>query len=154
MHQLCALGPKYLAGLSIPAMELQLNSCRRQWHITSHNEANASYGVEVCCHSAGLGALMQDTVAIEGRVTVDNSPDMRTRLAIALKSKPPELVVDLSQVTYIDTSGLATLVEASGIAHQQGTRLLVTGIQGQIRYLFDVSHLDQLFDIAAEQANA
>ena len=96
---------------------------------------------------------MQDTVTIEGRVTVDNSPDMRTRLALALESKPAELVVDLSQVAYIDTSGLATLVEASRIAHQQGTRLVLTGVQGQIRYLFDVSHLDQLFDIAAEQTS-
>ena len=97
---------------------------------------------------------MHDTVAIEGRITVDNSPDMRTRLALALKSQPPELAVDLSRVTYIDTSGLATLVEASRIARQQGTRLVLTGIQGQIHYLFEVSHLDQLFDIAAEPTDA
>ena len=97
---------------------------------------------------------MQDRVSLEGRVTIDNSPDMRTRLALALKSKPVELNVDLRRVTYIDVSGLATLVEASRIARQQGTRLVLTGMQGQIRYLFDASHLDQLFDIAAEQANA
>jgi len=96
---------------------------------------------------------MQDTVAIEGRVTIDNSPDMRSRLADALKLKPGELAVDLSRVTYIDTSGLATLVEASRIAHQQGTRLVLTGIQGQTRYLFEVSHLDRLFDMAAEQTS-
>ena len=97
---------------------------------------------------------MQDTVAIEGRVTIDNSPDMRSRLADALRLKPGELAVDLSRVTYIDTSGLATLVEASRIAHQQGTRLMLTGIQGQIHYLFEVSHLDRLFDIAAEPTGA
>ena len=96
---------------------------------------------------------MQDTVAIEGRVTIDNSPDMRSRLADALRLKPGELAVDLSRVTYIDTSGLATLVEASRIAHQQGTRLVLTGIQGQTRYLFEVSHLDRLFDMAAEQTS-
>ncbi|HUN90023.1 MAG TPA: STAS domain-containing protein [Terriglobales bacterium] len=96
---------------------------------------------------------MQDTVAIEGRVTIDNSSDMRSRLADALKLKPGELAVDLSRVTYIDTSGLATLVEASRIAHQQGTRLVLTGIQGQTRYLFEVSHLDRLFDMAAEQTS-
>ena len=100
-----------------------------------------------------LGVIMQDTVAIEGRVTIDNSPDMRSRLADALKLKPGELAVDLSRVTYIDTSGLATLVEASRIAHQQGTRLVLTGIQGQTRYLFEVSHLDRLFDMAAEQTS-
>jgi len=71
-----------------------------------------------------------------------------------LKPKPAQLTVDLSRVTYIDISGMATLVEASRIAHQQGTRLVLTGLQGQTRYLFEVSHLDQLFDIAAEQGNA
>ncbi len=94
---------------------------------------------------------MPDIETVEGRVTVDNSPEMRNRLAAALKPKPAELTVDLSRVTYIDISGLATLVEASRIAHQQGTRLVLTGIQGQIRYLFEVSHLDQLFDIVGER---
>jgi len=97
---------------------------------------------------------MQDIVSIEGRITVDNSPEMRDRLAVALKPKPAELTVDLSRVTYIDISGMATLVEASRIAHQQGTHLVLTGIQGQTRYLFEVSHLDQLFDIVEEQPRA
>ena len=97
---------------------------------------------------------MQDIISIEGRITVDNSPEMRRRIAIALESKPAELTVDLSRVTYIEGSGTATLVEASRIAHQQGTRLVLTGIQGQTRYLFEVTHMDQLFDIAGERTSA
>ena len=97
---------------------------------------------------------MQDVVSIEGRITVDNSPEMRRKIAVALESKPAEVTVDLSQVTYMEGSGSATLVEASRIAHQQGTRLVLTGIQGQPRYLFEVTHLDQLFDIAGERQSA
>jgi len=97
---------------------------------------------------------MQDIVSIEGRITVDNSPEMRDRLAAALKPKPAELMVDLSRVTYIDISGMATLVEASRIAHQQGTHLALTGVQGQMRYLLEVSQLDQLFDIVEERPKA
>ena len=97
---------------------------------------------------------MQDVVSVEGRITVDNSPEMRDRLAAALKPKPAELTVDLSRVTYIDISGMATLVEASRIAHQQGTRLVLAGLQGQTRYLVEVSHLDQLFDIVGERPSA
>ncbi len=97
---------------------------------------------------------MRDIVSIEGRVTVVNSPEMRDRLAAALKLKPAEVTVDLSGVTYIDISGLATLVEASRIAHQQGTHLVLTGIQGQTRYLFEVSQLDHLFDIVEERPKA
>ncbi len=97
---------------------------------------------------------MQNIVSIEGRVTVDNSPEMRDKLAVALKPKPAEVTVDLSGVTYIDVSGLATLVEASRIAHQQGTHLMLTGIEGQPRYLFEVSQLDRLFDIVEERPKA
>ena len=94
---------------------------------------------------------MDDIVSVEGRVTVDNSSEMRDKLAVALKAKPAELTVDLSRVTDFDISGMATLVEASRIAHQQGTRLVLSGLQGQTRYLFEVSHLDQLFDIVGER---
>lgn len=96
---------------------------------------------------------MRDTVSIEGRVTINNSGEMRDRLAVALKPKPAEVTVDLSRVTYIEMSGLATLVEAFRIARQQGTRLVLTGIQGQVGYLLEVTRLNQLFDIAAEQGN-
>ena len=97
---------------------------------------------------------MHDTVSIEGRVTIDNSGEMRDRLAVALRPKPAEVTVDLSLVTYIEMSGLATLVEAFRIARQQETRLVLTGIQGQVRYLLEVTRLNQLFDIVTEQGNA
>jgi anti-sigma B factor antagonist len=96
---------------------------------------------------------MRDIVSIEGRVTINNSGEMRDRLAVALKPKPAEVTVDLSRVTYIEMSGLATLVEAFRIARQQGTRLVLTGIQGQVSYLLDVTRLNQLFGIAGEQGN-
>lgn len=96
---------------------------------------------------------MQEVVAIEGRITIDSSSEMRGRLALALKAKPAEMTVDLSRVSYIEMSGLATLVEAFRIAREQGTRLALTGLQGQARYLLEVTRLDQLFDIVAEHQN-
>jgi anti-sigma B factor antagonist len=72
---------------------------------------------------------------------------MRGTLADALRLRPPELTIDLSDVTYIDSSGLATLVEAMRIAAQQGTRLVMTGVRGQPRYLFCATQFDQIFPI-------
>jgi anti-sigma B factor antagonist len=93
----------------------------------------------------------QQIVSFDGRITVDNSNEMRERLGAALKLKPRELMVDLSQVTSIDKSGVATLVEATGRARRQDTRLMITGLQGQPAYLLKVTQMDQLFDIAVEQ---
>jgi anti-anti-sigma factor len=96
----------------------------------------------------------QQIVSFNGRITVDNSNEMREKLRAALKVMPKPLTVDLSQVTSIDMSGLATLVEATRMARRQGTRLVLAGIQGQPASLLEVAHLDQLFDIAPEQQSA
>jgi anti-sigma B factor antagonist len=90
-------------------------------------------------------------ILIEGRVTVDNSNDMRCTLDKALRSKPGIVTVDLSRVTYMDSSGLATLLEATGKARKQGTRLLLRGLQGQVCYFFKLSHLRRLFEIEEEK---
>lgn len=97
---------------------------------------------------------MQEILSFEGRITVDNSNKMRERLAATLKLKPRELAVDMSRVASIDMSGLATLVEATRIARGQGTRLMLAGIQGQVAYLLEVTHLDQLFDITVERQSS
>jgi len=91
---------------------------------------------------------MQNVISIAGRVTIVNSSQMRDRLVVALRQKPAQVTADLSEVTYIDTSALATLVEAFRNARQQGTRLVVTGLRGQPRDLLSVTRLDQLFDAA------
>lgn len=97
------------------------------------------------------GALeKQQVVSFDGRINVDNSNEMRERLGAALKLKPRELMVDLSRVTSMDKSGVATLVEATRRARRQDTRLTITGLQGQPAYLLKVTQMDQLFDIAGE----
>ena len=89
----------------------------------------------------------QFDVSIQGRVDIDTSSDMRRIIAEALRSIPPVVTIDLSGVTYIDTSGVATLLEASRIARQQGTRLVVEGLHDQPRELLHFSQIDRLLEI-------
>ena len=93
------------------------------------------------------GGIGMQIVSLEGRITVDNANGMRRTLADALLPRLPKLTVDLSGVTYMDTSGLATLMEAMRLARRQGTRLVLTGIQDQPRYLLEITDLDQVFEI-------
>ena len=97
---------------------------------------------------------MDDKVAVHGRITIETSGEMRRMLSDALRAKPANVSVDLSDVSYIDTSGLATLVEAARIARRQGTRLILGGgNQDQPRYLFEITHLDRLLDMAGRGAS-
>jgi anti-sigma B factor antagonist len=92
-------------------------------------------------------------VSIQGRVTIDTSGDMRRTIADALRSMAPAVTLDLSGVIYIDTSGLATLLEASRMARRQGTRLVLHGLHGQPRELLHFSQIDHLLDIAEPEPN-
>ena len=103
-------------------------------------------------HSPVGGSTAADNVVMHGRITVDNSGQMRRALRDALRAKPATVSVDLSDVSYIDTSGLATLVEAARLARKQGTRLVVVGMKDQPRYLFEITHLDRFFDTPAPEA--
>ena len=88
-----------------------------------------------------------EIVSLQGRITINNANEMRRTLADALLPRLPQLTVDLSGVTYMDTSGLATLMEAMRIARRQGTRLVLGGVQDQPRYLLEITDLDHVFEI-------
>ena len=112
-------------------------------------------GVEVRndLHNPGSVSEMSETAVMHGRITIENSGEMRRDLSQALRARPATLSVDLSDVSYIDTSGLATLVEAARIAREQGTRLILGGIKDQPRYLFEITHLDRLFDTSTPEVD-
>jgi len=88
-----------------------------------------------------------EVVSMSDHITIDNAVQIRRRLSDALRSQPVLVTVDFSDVTHMDTSGLATLMEADRTAHQQGTRLVLSGIQEQPRYLLKINHLDHVFEI-------
>ena len=86
-------------------------------------------------------------VWLGGRVTIDSSPDLRKRLLTLLSRRSlPTLIVDLSELSYIDCSGIATLVEALRIAHQRHTNLELRGVRDGPRHLLEVTGLLRLFD--------
>ena len=86
-------------------------------------------------------------VCLGGRVTVDSSPELRSQLLLLLKQpNPPTLIIDLSDLSYIDCSGIATLIEALRIARQRHTNLQVRGVRDGPRHLLEVTGLLHLFE--------
>lgn len=86
-------------------------------------------------------------ISLGGRVNIDSSPRLRQQLLELLKQQPlPKLIIELSDLTYIDCSGIATLIEALKIAHQRNTQLQLRGLRDGPRRLLEVIGLVQLFD--------
>ena len=88
----------------------------------------------------------QLTVVIAGRTTVDTSPDLRTILLGLLRQvTTPVVVIDLSALSYLDMSGIATLLEALKAARERSVKLRLTGISGQVRTLAEIAQLDTIY---------
>jgi anti-sigma B factor antagonist len=86
-------------------------------------------------------------VAVEGEVDLYSSPGLRQEIKRQLKKKPAVLVVELSRVDYMDSSGVATLVEALKNLTRDGGRLRLAGLTDPVKQVFRFAHLDKVFDL-------
>jgi anti-sigma B factor antagonist len=86
-------------------------------------------------------------VRLRGRLSIDSSPAFRDRLLAMLQRQSPKaVIVDLTEVSYMDASGLATLVEGLKTARNRQATLCLQGLQGRVRHLFEVTGLLTLFE--------
>ena len=92
-------------------------------------------------------------VRLRGRLSIDSSPAFRDRLlALLRRQSPPGVIVDLTEVSYMDASGIATLVEGLKTARNRQTTLCLKGLQGRVRHLFEVTGLLTLFEASGDRS--
>jgi anti-sigma B factor antagonist len=86
-------------------------------------------------------------VSLDGRLTIDSSPEVRNQLLAVLYGETlKSLVIDLSDVPYVDLSGVATLLETLRIARSRKTGLQLRGLHDRPSYLLEVTGLLSLFE--------
>jgi len=87
-------------------------------------------------------------VRLIGRVDVDSSPDLRDRLRTLLSegALPQTIIVDLAGVPYLETSGVATLIEALRVARHHHINFSLQGLSGAALRLFEVTGVLALFE--------
>ena len=104
----------------------------------------SSTNLKISVDQAGKDAVVRPS----GRIDVDSSPELRDRLRILLSEEalPETITVDLAGVSYIETSGVATLIEALRIARHHQTEFRLQGLSGAVLRLFQVTGVLALFD--------
>jgi len=86
-------------------------------------------------------------VRLRGRLNIDSSPAFRDQLLAMLQAESPQgVIVDFRDVSYVDSSGIATVIEGLGIARMRRTTLCLQGLQGRILHLFQVIGVSALFE--------
>jgi anti-sigma B factor antagonist len=84
---------------------------------------------------------------LKGRFDIDSSPAVRDHLIALLHAPLPTTVsIDLSGVTHIDSSGVATLIEALKIARNCKAELRLQGLQDRVHRLFEATGILSLFN--------
>ena len=85
-----------------------------------------------------------------GDIDLSRAPAFRVHLAEVFQSAPQRVVIDLSNVPYMDSSGVATLVEGMQLASRGSVKLVLVGLQERVRSIFEIARLDTVFTIALD----
>ena len=94
------------------------------------------------------------TIVLSGEIDMYRSVNFRNSLLGILDEKPSTVLIDMNQVGFMDSSGLATLVEALQLTRRYDGEFKLVGIQKRVRSIFEISRLDTIFQIYASEAEA
>ncbi len=85
-------------------------------------------------------------VKLHGDVDLEHCVPVR-RLLLDAAGRGRQLLVDLSAVTYVDSSGIASLIEAMQLARKNDTSLTLFSASEQVRRVFELARLDKVFSM-------
>ena len=85
-------------------------------------------------------------VFVNGEIDLSNSQELRKTILAALKTNE-KVLVDLSQVNYIDSSGIASLVEGLQFSKSNKKTFILTKPSPQVTAIMELARLDQVFTI-------
>ena len=88
-----------------------------------------------------------NVLPLEGEIDLHVSPEVAESLRTMITKKQKVIVVDLSKVTYMDSSGLAMLIEGMQKVQEYGGKFALAGAQESVQHIFEIARLDQVFQI-------
>jgi len=92
---------------------------------------------------------------VSGDIDLANSPAVRKALLKEIRdNRTPRVVMNLSNVRYIDSSGVASLVEGLKAARDVGTRFILFGLSTSAREVLQLSRLLKIFEVYDNEEQA
>jgi anti-sigma B factor antagonist len=92
-------------------------------------------------------------VDVEGDVDLGTSPNLR-RALFDLVDKTPKLAVNLRKVRYIDSSGIATLIEVLKSTQRLPMEFILFGLSPAVQDAFRLTHVNRIFRIVETEEQA
>ncbi|NDQ55630.1 MAG: STAS domain-containing protein [Acidipila sp.] len=100
--------------------------------------------MQIATRQSGVATI----VDVKGDIDLYNSPEMRKVILEELRDKrTARLVINLTQVRYIDSSGVASLVEGLKTSKTLGSRFMLFGLSPAAREVLELSRLIRVFEV-------
>ena len=93
-------------------------------------------------------------VVAAGELTLRESPDFHAFLIDLCEKSPARLVINLSEVTFIDSSGVGTLTDIFRRLKKADGMLALVGLKKMVRSVFEITRLDKLLPIFESEQEA
>jgi anti-sigma B factor antagonist len=107
--------------------------------------------MEIETRTAGNATI----VDVTGDITLYNSPEMRKVLLELLREKrTPRVIVNLKSVRYIDSAGVASLVEGLKVSRDMKSRFALYGLSHAAREVFELTRLIKVFEVHENEEDA
>ena len=91
---------------------------------------------------------------LAGEIDLCSVPELREALAALAELRRPMLVIDLSMVTFLDSSGLSIIIDYWRQTQEVGRKLVIVGAAGEVLEIFRLTNLDQFIPLFATEGEA
>jgi anti-sigma B factor antagonist len=110
-----------------------------------------STAVKITTRPSGIATI----VDVTGEITLFNAPELRKALMGLLKvSKVPRVIVNMTNAAYIDSAGVACLVEALKVARESKIGLALFGLSCVAKEVFELTRLITVFEVYGTEEDA
>ena len=86
-------------------------------------------------------------VPFEGEIDLNEVPQVASRLDPLIAQRQPCIHLDLSRVSYVDSSGLAAFIDAMQRVQAYGGEFALVALGDSVRRILQIARLDQVFTI-------
>ena len=93
-------------------------------------------------------------IILKGEVDYATSPQLRSEMTELFRKDLKQIVVDLSRVDYIDSSGIATLIEGQRQSKRRGFRFTLAEMSPRIEAAFDLANVRDIFKVISPLESA
>ena len=91
---------------------------------------------------------------VDGDIDINCSPELKKVFDKLISQKTPKIIIEMTKVVYVDSSGLATLVGILKNMRSYGGKMRIAGMSPKVKSLFEITKLDKLFEIMASEEEA